>query len=177
MGSTFRTIEWVGDIGGYRETYILQTTYITPVALWGKGIDEGTEHPAAIVTRSTAAKTNNDVTGTLTDGIGNELAGAVGRCQQRIALIGREQRQAAGPSHLDDGRIAAKQIAGFDRTHQGVADRNPLQYTSHCRLVSLKPSLAAIAHRQLYDGGIGANSPDTFCCRTIGFGRSETTLE
>ena len=84
---------------------------------------EGTHGAHAAVVGGRAADGERDVTHAAGDGVGDELAGAVGAGAKRVPLRKREQGQAGGGGHLDD-REATRQnpVARLDGAAQRVRD-------------------------------------------------------
>ena len=142
-----------------------------------KAVGNGLKHAHAAVACGTTAQSHDDVSASFAYGICHDLACPVACCNLRVAFLGAEESQSAGFCHLDNSRISIYEILCHNRPHQRISHADVHQLAAHSRMNSLQPSLAAIAHRNLYHLSLGHLGKDAFCGSLIRFSRSQTSLE
>ena len=87
MGSSVFATKWIGNVGGNGKVDVFQFLNVIPRPVFGKAVDDGTNHTDAAITGGTAAKTNDDVSTTLPYGVCNELSRPVTGSYHWISLF------------------------------------------------------------------------------------------
>ncbi|MCY1184689.1 hypothetical protein D9M73_254030 [compost metagenome] len=113
---------------------------------------QGTEHACASVVGRAATDGQDDLFGPCRHGLENQLPGPVGRAVTGIALRRREQLQATGFSHFNNGGTRLRQPTPARRHFgaQGATDGGLAPLTVGGRQNRLHRALAAIGHRALH---------------------------
>ena len=119
--------------------------------------------PGARIVGGGAADAEDNLLDAAGDGVGDELAGAVGRRDQRVALVLRHEREARRFRHLDDrgAAVAEEPIGGLHavaerRRHLRLHDRSAGRVDQR-----LNRPLPAVGHRHFHVYGVGPNALET----------------
>ena len=177
VGSSVFATKWIGNIGSNGKADVLQFLNVIPRPMFGKTVDDGTNHTDAAITGGTAAKTNDDVSTTLPYGVCNELSRPVTGSYHWVPLFCGEQRETTGLSDFDDGCVAIDEIVGSNGPHQRIPHSLLSHVSTECIAKGLQPTFATVADGYLNDFGIWPFAHDALCCCLIGLLRGQASFE
>ena len=139
---------------------------------------ERLHHAGAAVVGGAATNAEDEAARTGVERGADQLAGAAGAGEERVAPVRRNQRQAAGGRHLDHRgvAIAGEAVEGLHGFTERAADRHGLLASAGRGDHRVHRALAAVRHRHQHVVGVGENLAEAGFDRLRDFERGQAFL-